>query len=119
MILIPKGVVKDEFNLNDELSLSYVGADCGNYVEIDLRSNNTYTMKYKDENKLIVKKGSWKVTQYPYLELSDSAGFIPMYFQAVKRTEQDIIGKVNVIEIEPLQSYPILSNCKFRYGVRS
>jgi hypothetical protein len=76
-------------------------------------------VKYKDGSKVITKKGSWKVTQYPYLELSDADGFMPMYFQAVKRIEQDIIGKVNVIEIQPLQSYQIFSNCKLIHGVRS
>jgi len=119
LILIPEGLVKTELKLNDELSLRYVGTDCETYVEIELHSNNTYTVKYKDGSKVIAKKGAWKLTQYPYLELSDADGFMPMYFQAVKRTEQDIIGKVNVMEIEPLQSYQILSNCKFRHGVRS
>jgi hypothetical protein len=119
LILIPEGLVKTELKLNDQLSLSYVGTDCENHVEIELHSNNNYTVKYKDGSKVITKKGSWKVTQYPYLELSDADGFMPMYFQAVKRTEQDIIGKVNVIEIQPLQSYQIFSNCKLIHGVRS
>ena len=119
LILIPKGLVKTELKLNDEISQRYVGSDCETHVEIYLHSNNIYTVKYKDGSKVITKKGSWKVTQYPYLELSDADGFMPMYFQVVKRTEQDFIGKVNVIEIEPLQSYQIFSNCKFRHGVRS
>ncbi|WP_157611049.1 hypothetical protein [Arsukibacterium perlucidum] len=76
-------------------------------------------MKYKDESEIMTKKGTWKVTNYPYFELSEQDGFLPMYFQAVKRTEQDIIGKVNIIEIKPIQSYQIFSNCKFSHGVRS
>jgi hypothetical protein len=119
LILIPEGLIKGDFQLNEELSQRYVGTDCDTYVEIELNSNNIYTVKYKDGRKVITKKGSWKVTTYPYLELSVADGLMPMYFQAVKSTEQDIIGKVNLIEIEPLQSYQIFSNCKFRHGVRS
>jgi hypothetical protein len=119
LILIPEGLIKGELQLNEALSQRYVGTDCETYVEIELHSNNIYTVKYKDGSRVITKKGSWKVTSYPYLELSVADGLMPMYFQAVKKTEQDIIGKVNVIEIEPLQSYQIFSNCKFRHGVRS
>lgn len=119
LILIPEGLIKGDFQLTEELSQRYVGTDCETYVEIELNSNNIYTVKYKDGSKVITKKGSWKVTTYPYLELSVADGLMPMYFQAVKSTEQDIIGKVNIVEIEPLQSYQIFSNCKFRHGVRS
>ena len=121
LILIPKGIIKSELKLNDELSQRYVGTDCDSdsEVEIELDSNNIYTVKYKDESEIMTKKGTWKVTNYPYFELSEQDGFLPMYFQAVKRTEQDIIGKVNIIEIKPIQSYQIFSNCKFSHGVRS
>lgn len=120
LILLPKGLIKVELKINDELSQRYVGTDCDTQVEIELHGNNIYTVKYQDGNEIITKKGSWKVTNYPYLELSNNEdGFLPMYFQAVKRTEQDIIGKVNIIEIKPIQSYQIFSNCKFSHGVRS
>jgi hypothetical protein len=119
LILIPEGLIKGELQLNEELSQRYVGTGCEAHVEIELHSNNIYTVKYKDGSKVMTKKGSWKVTTYPYLELSVADGLMPMYFQAVKSTEQDIIGKVNIVEIAPLQSYQIFSNCKFRHGVRS
>jgi hypothetical protein len=119
LILLPKGLVKSELKINDELSQRYVGTDCDAQVEIELHSNNIYRIKYKDGSKMITKNGSWKVSGYPYLELSNEDGFLPMYFQAVKKTEQDLIGKINIIEIKPVQNYQIFSNCKFSHGVRS
>lgn len=119
LILIPKGIIKSELKLNDELSQRYVGSDCDSEVEIELHSNNIYSIKYKDESEILTKKGVWKITNYPYLELSNQDEFLPMYFQIIKRTEQDIIGQVNIIEIEPIQNYQVFSNCKFSHGVRS
>jgi hypothetical protein len=119
LILIPKGLIKRELKLNNELSQRYVGTDCDTQVEIELHNNNIYTVKHQDGNKITTKNGSWKITDYPYLELSNEDDFLPMYFQAVKRTEQDIIGKVNIIEIKPIQSYQLFSNCKFSHEVRS
>lgn len=119
LILIPKGAIKSELKLNNELSQRYIGTDCDAQAEIELHSNNIYTVKYQDGSETITKKGVWKVTNYPYIELSNEDGFLPMYFQAVKSTEQDFLGKINVIEIKPIQSYQIFSNCKFMHGVRS
>tara|TARA_R110002126_G_scaffold97190_19_gene226804 strand:- start:4386 stop:5081 length:696 start_codon:yes stop_codon:yes gene_type:complete len=119
VILLPEGLIRSELKIYDELSQRYVGTYCDAQVEIELHSNNIYTVTYKNENKMATKTGSWKVTDYPYLELSNEDGFLPMYFQAVKRTEQDLIGKVNIIEIKPIQSYQIFSDCKFSHGVRA
>lgn len=119
LILIPKGLIKSELKLNDELSQRYIGTDCDATVEIELHNNNIFTVKYEDEGKSITKNGSWKISTYPYLELSSEDGFLPMYFQTVKRIENDILGKINVVEIKPVQSYQMFSNCKFIHGVRS
>lgn len=119
LILLPEGIIRSEVKIVDELSQRYVGTDCDAQIEIELHSNSNYKIKYKDGSKMITKNGSWKVSGYPYLELSNGDGLLPMYLQAVKRTEQDIIGKVNIVEIKPIQNYQIFSNCKFSHGVRS
>ncbi|MBU2115698.1 MAG: hypothetical protein KKE94_18200 [Gammaproteobacteria bacterium] len=118
LILLPEGLIRSDLKINEELSQRYVGTDCDAQVEIELYSNNSYSIKYRDGNKMITKNGSWKVSGYPYLELSDENGLLPMYFQAVKRTEQDLINKIDIIEIKPIQNYQIFSDCKFSHGVR-
>lgn len=119
LVLLPKGVIDSDWQLNKELSHKYAGTDCDDRVELELQYNNLYKITYSHNNQIKEIKGSWRVSSYPYLELSTENGSLPMYFEAIKKTEYDLIGKVNIIEIKPIQSYQIFSNCKFIYGLRS
>ncbi|GAA5144104.1 hypothetical protein [Thalassotalea piscium] len=119
LILLPNGLINSDWEMNKGLSHKYVGTDCDSQVEIDIQDNNLYKITYTDKNQIKVKQGSWKISSYPYLELSAENGSLPMYFEAIKRTEEDLIGKVNIVEIKPIQSYQMFSNCNFSYGLRN
>ncbi|GHE82980.1 hypothetical protein [Thalassotalea profundi] len=119
LILIPNGLINKDWEIKKDLSHKYVGTNCDAQVEIELQDNNLYKITYTQKKQTKVKKGFWKVSSYPYLELSAGNGSLPMYFETIKRIEEDLIGKVNIIEIKPIQSYQMFSNCSFSYGLRN
>ncbi|MGY0593966.1 MAG: hypothetical protein ACW7DP_09255, partial [Paraglaciecola chathamensis] len=119
LILLPNGLINSDWEIKKGLSHKYVGSNCDSQVEIEIQDNNLYKITYTQKNQIKVKKGSWKISSYPYFELSTENGSLPMYFEAIKRTEEDLIGKVNIVEIKPIQSYQMFSNCNFSYGLRN
>lgn len=118
LVLLPKNFQNSDWKNTQVLANNYQSNQCSAQIQLRLANNATYTITYAENNKVKKITGTWKISHYPYLELSTNDGALPMYFIANKRVETDIIGTVSIIEISPVQHYHILADCTFIYGLR-
>lgn len=118
LIILPADFATKGLAREQQLARSYNGTNCQSPVEIDIQPNNRYKMTYQVDGQTKEKQGGWHIPNYPYLALEDGGGLLPMYFEVMQYMETDLIGRIDIIELKALQSYPILAKCQFKDGQR-
>jgi len=120
LFLLPEGVKQKDKIATQDLANDYESRNCDTIVSIRLNKNNTYQLSFT--NKLNERtdhlKGSWKIRSYPYIELTSFNKRWWFYFEIEQKVESDKISKIEIIELNPVESYSFFPNCSFVNGVR-
>jgi hypothetical protein len=62
--------------------------------------------------------GFWKITRYPYVELSSDNKKRLYYFEVHTTTEVDQISEIQIVELRPMDNYDLFGDCTFVFGLR-
>jgi hypothetical protein len=120
LFLLPEGLKQHDKIASQDLVNRYESRNCKTPVSIRLNKNNTYQLSFT--NKVYEHtdhlKGTWKVRSYPYIELTSFNERWWFYFKIEQKVETDKVSKINIIELEPVESYSFFPHCSFEYGVR-
>ena len=84
-------------------------------VRGNLQKNGKFTYKIFDDIKIT---GSWSITGYPYILLENEEPYLHYYFEIKRSKKVDKISEIEVIDLQPVSSSLIISNCKLTYGER-
>jgi hypothetical protein len=63
-------------------------------------------------------KGFWKLTSYPYMELSSQNERWLFYFEIEQKVETDKVSNIDIIELKPADKYKFFPDCSFVFGIR-
>lgn len=101
-------------------AFKYTSHQCKTSLTIHLNPNGQYqTLNFKDR---VIKhdlgQGSWRIIQYPIIELTAPSVDWPLYFELKSYIQTDIVGEIQMYQLSPLDKYAFLSNCSFVYGIR-
>jgi hypothetical protein len=117
--LIPDDVQPQARTEERDLVNEYSSRNCEFDAHISLSKDNTFEINIAEEENRehILIKGIWLVRSYPVIELRP-VGYKYMYFQIDKKQETDKVSDIEIIELNPLDTYEIFPNCSFAYGLR-
>lgn len=120
LLLLPNGRMKSDKVLAQELVSSYKAENCDSSIALQLNDDNTYQFSDSNLSEYEFKRfdGSWNMPSYPYLILVPDGNVGSFYFEIVKKTESDLNGKVELIELTPMDSHHSFPDCSFVSGVR-
>jgi hypothetical protein len=82
---------------------------------LNLQKNGKFTYKVFDDIKIT---GSWSITGCPYILLENKEPYLRYYFEIKRSKKVDKISEIEVIDLQPVSSSLIISNCKLTYGER-
>ncbi|PKG86242.1 hypothetical protein CXF85_00585 [Colwellia sp. 75C3] len=121
LLLLPDGVVKNDRVTTQDLANEYVSKKCQSSIKLRLNSDATYQFLYSNntynENEQL--KGKWQITSYPYIELISLNKAWRFYYEVQKSIESDVVGKIEVIELKPVDEQYTLPECSYVYGIRA
>jgi len=120
LLLLPEGVMQSDKAAEHTLVNDYKSEGCDIDVELSIRKNGSYLLKYSEEytNQTEHLEGEWRVTSYPYVELSSFNKEWYFYFEMQTNTKVDVVGKIEMVELKPVEKYKLLPNCSFVHGIR-
>lgn len=118
LLLIPDDVDRNDKVAAPDLVNQYQSKGCDIPITLMLNKDTTYQFSHFKKNKTNHLKGNWKITSYPYLELTSTHEEWSYYFEIRKKAEVDIVGKIELIELKPVDSHYLFPNCNFYYGLR-
>ena len=117
LYLLPEGQ-----SHQSELVNEYQNRGCQTEAKIVFKQDNTYAIRLAapiTENALQQQlRGIWKVRSYPYVELQPFDSEQHLYFEMHKEIESDLVGKIEMTKLIPLESYRLFPQCHFVAGVR-
>jgi hypothetical protein len=121
LLLLPDGLVKNDQVTTQDLANEYVSKKCQSSIKLRLNSDATYQFLYSNntynENEQL--KGNWQITSYPYIELISLNKAWRFYYEVYKSIESDVVGKIEVIELKPVDEQYTLPECSYVYGIRA
>jgi hypothetical protein len=121
LLLLPEGVVKNDQVPAQDLANEYESKQCERSIKLRLNSDKTYQFLYANnaynENEQL--KGYWQITSYPYIELISLNKGWRFYYEIHKNIESDVVGKIEFIELKPVDDQYTLPICSYVYGIRA
>jgi len=121
LLLLPDGLVKNDQVTAQDLANEYESKKCESSIKLRLNSDATYQFLYSNnhnhENEQL--KGNWQITSYPYIELTSSNKAWRFYYEIHKSIDADVVGKIELIELKPIDEHYKLPKCSFIYGIRA
>jgi len=121
LLLLPDGLVKNDQVTTQDLANEYESKKCENSIKLSLNSDATYQFLYLNnhynENEQL--KGNWQITSYPYIELISSNKAWRFYYEIHKSIDVDVVGKIELIELKPVDDQYTLPICSYVYGIRA
>ncbi|PKI14106.1 hypothetical protein [Colwellia sp. 12G3] len=121
LLLLPDGLVKNDQVTTQDLANEYVSKKCQRSIKLRLNSDATYQFLYSNntynENEQL--KGNWQITSYPYIELISLNKAWRFYYEVHKNIESDVVGKIEIIELKPVDEQYTLPECSYVYGIRA
>ena len=116
LFVVPAGVIPNSGQRSEDIAFSYHSSECETSSELHLKGGGEFIYEGTDEIKV---SGEWTITDYPYLLLTNNEPYLNFYFEIKKSTRVDVIGEVEVINLQPINRSRLISNCTLTYGVRS
>ncbi|MCJ8293007.1 MAG: hypothetical protein MJK15_01250 [Colwellia sp.] len=123
LLLLPDGVRQSDKVARKDLVNEYASENCQASMTLSLNSDASYQFLYLTKTDLQSQKsgqlqGSWQITSYPYIELISSNKMWRFYYEIQKNIEMDVVGKIEIIELNPVDDHYTLPKCSFLYGLR-
>ena len=120
LLLLPEGVVKNDQVIRQDLANEYKSKECDAAIKLRLNNDASYQFLYpkKTDSQTEQLTGTWQITSYPYIELTSLNKVWRFYYEIQKNIETDVVGKIEVIELKPLDDHYTLPQCSFVYGIR-
>jgi hypothetical protein len=125
LLLLPEGIKQQGEIASQDLAHEYVSRNCdtselNSGVKIQLNRDNTYQMFFTQETagRTDHLKGFWKLTSYPYMELSSQNERWLFYFEIEQKVETDKVSNIDIIELKPADNYKLFPACSFVFGIR-
>lgn len=120
LLLLPDGVKHNDKILSQDLVNSYDAKECDVSVQLRLNRNDTYQLSYTDDSYTHPEhiKGNWYMPSYPYIQLVSENKMWEFYYEIQQKTEIDLISKIEIIELKPVDTHFVFPNCIFTFGVR-
>lgn len=122
LFLLPDGVDPTNPTAPENLSFLYQSVGCDKAPSLQLFPDNTFRIQPVADVPFEADwhQGSWELKESVYLTLTPKADKTWSYYlQLERRTEQDQLGKAEVIQLTPMRTYLMFGTCNFEYGVRS
>ena len=121
LLLLPDGLVKNDQVTVPDLANEYESKQCQRSIKLSLNSDKTYQFVYsnnaKNQNEQL--KGNWQITSYPYIELISLNKAWRFYYEIHKSIESDVVGKIELIELKPVDDQYTLPICSYVFGIRA
>ena len=121
LFLLPDGVSPAQLHSAQDLSFVYQSQGCDEQVQLTLTADQRFEIQPAkgSENDVRMQQGSWRVRQWPYLELQPEGNPDWSYYLEISRNQsRDLISLVQQLSLTPLQTYPVFGGCSFVHGVR-
>jgi len=121
LLLLPDCQVQSDKVTGYDLANEYESKQCTTSIRLRLHSDGAYQFLYADNIPTQTEQltGSWQLTSYPYIELISSNKVWRFYYEVQKNIAEDVVGKIDIIELMPLDEHYTLPKCSFVYGVRA
>ena len=121
VFVLPAGKTTNELISLGDLSQTYLSANCEKSYSLVVDSNSKYTIDGDgtQQEDISLLAGSLLFRKYPFVELRPQKGYDwTRYFEIRRYIEQDVVSKIEMIELVPLQPHQITNSCSFRVGLR-
>jgi hypothetical protein len=120
LLLLPEGVMQSDKVTSQDIVNEYESKACEASIKLRLNRDASYQFIYSNKAppKTEQLTGSWQITSYPYIELISSNKLWRFYYEIQKNTTTDVVGKIEMIELKPIDEHYKLPKCRFIYGVR-
>jgi|GEM_PF-1401320 len=93
----------------------YATDNCESMVSLILSAEGNFNITYADGNELL---GEWLITSMPYLNLRNKRTGLNFYYQINVQEQSDLLGKVDVVTLFPLDDQYQIRDCIFYMGIR-
>ncbi|PKH88094.1 hypothetical protein [Colwellia sp. Bg11-28] len=120
LLLLPDGLKQSDKLLSQDLVNDYEAEKCEISVKLRLNRDETYQLSYSDVpfSQPEHLTGKWHIPSYPYIKLVSANKMWSFYFEIQKKTDIDLVSKVEIIELKPVDKHHVFPYCSFTYGVR-
>jgi len=121
LFVVPDGVIPHAGESMVEIADSYRGMNCNQQLTLVLTRNGEYFFKDVHNKKVLEEfaSGEWKIRSYPYIEMKANKGYWWFYFTVKKSETSDMVGKIDLTTLEPVNDYSVLKGCQFQTGIRN
>lgn len=121
LLLLPDGGRQSDKVIRQDLANEYKSKACDSAIKLRLNNDASYQFLYpnKTDSQMEQLTGTWQITSYPYIELTSLNKVWRFYYEIQKSAITDVVGKVEVIELKPLDDHYTLPKCSFFYGLRA
>jgi len=121
LLLLPGGVVQSDKITSQDVANEYESKACESSITLRLNSDASYQFLYSNKTVAQTEQltGTWQITSYPYIELISSNKMWRFYYEIQKNTMTDVVGKIDIIELKPIDEHYKLPKCSFVHGIRS
>ena len=125
LLLLPDGLVKNDQVTTQDLANEYESKKCQRSIKLSLNSDATYQFLYSNnnnndnDNDNEQLKANWQITSYPYIELISFNKAWRFYYEIHKSVDADVVGKIELIELKPVDDQYTLPVCSYVYGIRA
>lgn len=118
LMLRPPGSQDGAQVLIQDLPYEYRSVKCEQRLRLLLTPHRRYTL-WDPANPIPThSQGTWHYRQAPYLELRADDGIAFSYYSIKRTIETDIVSRINMLTLTPLQALAGAKDCEFNYGER-
>ncbi len=120
LLLLPDGMMQSDKVTNQDIANEYESKACEPSIKLRLNSDASYQFLYSNAVPPQTEQltGTWQITSYPYIELISSNKEWRFYYEIQNHIEVDVVGKVGITELKPVDDHYKLPKCSFVHGVR-
>lgn len=120
LFLLPDGIGQSDKIAAQDLVNVYQSNQCESSIALHLNKEGSYQFIYENEKPegIAALKGVWKMTSYPYIELTSPNDNWSFYFEIQQKIETDVASKIKITELAPVDTHYAFPDCSFVYGQR-
>lgn len=121
LFVVPDGVTPHSGESMVEIANTYKAVNCDQSLALVLKSNGQYYFMNEDDEKVLEEfaNGEWKIRSFPYIEMKANKGYWWFYFTVKKNETTDVVGKIDLTTLEPVNDYSVFKGCQFQTGIRN